>query len=216
MKKIAIFDVCDTLYNVNTTFSFLDYFFHKNNKYAFFRKISRLFLIKVANYLVLKLLGKDLIRICGTFFLKNHEKDEIKKFSKIFVSEILDKQIKKDIATKLKYFKEQDYYIVLMSGSYDFIIKEVANYFNVSTFFASKLEIVDKFYIGKFKNDILMDKYNLFNKNFQSYEKLIVVSNNKSDLKLMNLADKAYAVCNKKSDLKFWNNHTNIECVRSF
>tara|TARA_X000000950_G_C13720368_1_gene579961 strand:+ start:171 stop:821 length:651 start_codon:yes stop_codon:yes gene_type:complete len=216
MKKIAIFDVCDTLYNVNTTFSFLDYYFKKHKNYLIFRKIIRLFPVKAINYLYFKFFGKDLIRIIGTFFLKNHNQSDITKSSNIFVRNILSKEVKEKIYTKLEHYKEQGYYIVLMSGSYDFIIKEVANYFNVGAFFASKLEIVDKSYIGKFKNDILMDKYNLFNKNFQRYEKLIVVSNNKSDLKLMNLADKAYAVCNKKSDLKFWKNHTNIKCVRSF
>ena len=48
-----------------------------------------------------------------------------------------------------------------------------------------------------------MNKYNIFKENFKNFEDLIVVSNNKTDLKLMNIATKAYAICNKKSDLKF-------------
>ena len=46
MKQIAIFDVCDTLYSVNTTFKFLDKIFINNKKYKIFRKISKLFPVK--------------------------------------------------------------------------------------------------------------------------------------------------------------------------
>ena len=214
MKKIAIFDVCGTLYNVNTTFSFLDFYFKKNKNYLVFRKIVKLLPIKAINYLFYKFFGKDLIRIIGTFFLKNQKLSDITKSSDVFVRNILSKEVKEKIFTKLKYYKQNGYYIVLMSGSYDFIIKEVANYLDVNDFFASKLKTKNKIFSGKFDKDILMSKHDLFKKNYKDFKKLIVVSNNKSDLNLMNLADQAYAVCNKKSDFKFWKNYKNIERIK--
>jgi phosphoserine phosphatase len=214
MKKIVVFDVCDTLYSVNTTFSFLDFFFSKNQRYLIFRKISKLFPLKLINYFVIKLLGKDIIKIFATYFLKNFKKDEIQSFAKLFVYTILSQKINNVIFTKLKHFQNKGYYIVLMSGSYDFIIKEVANYLDVNDFFASKLKTKNKIFSGKFDKDILMSKHDLFKKNYKDFKKLIVVSNNKSDLNLMNLADQAYAVCNKKSDFKFWKNYKNIERIK--
>ncbi len=216
MKKIAIFDVCDTLYNVNTTFSFLDFYFKKNKNYLVFRKIVKLLPIKAINYLFYKFFGKDLIRIIGTFFLKNQKLSDITKSSDVFVRNILSKEVKEKIFTKLKYYKQNGYYIVLMSGSYDFIIKEVANYFNANSYYASETQIINQLYTGRYKKDILMSKYNLFIKNFLEFEKLAVISNNKSDLKLLNLADYAYAVCNKKSDLKFWKYYSKINCIEDF
>lgn len=216
MKKIVVFDVCDTLYSVNTTFSFLDFFFFKNQKYLVFRKISKLFPFKLINYFTIKLLGKDIIKIFATFFLKNFKEDQIKSYAKLFVNTVLSEKINNDIFSKLKYFQNKGYYIILMSGSYDFIIEEVANYFDVNDFFASKLKISNKVFLGKFDKDILMNKYNLFKQNYKYFDKLIVVSNNKSDLKLMNSADQAYAVCNKKSDIKFWNSYNNITCIRVY
>ena len=50
--QIAVFDVCDTIYRVNTTFGFLDYYFGNNKKYIFFRKITKLFPVRVFNYFV--------------------------------------------------------------------------------------------------------------------------------------------------------------------
>ena len=43
MKQIVVFDVCDTLYNTNTTFKFLDKIFINNKKYKILEKISKLF-----------------------------------------------------------------------------------------------------------------------------------------------------------------------------
>tara|TARA_Y100000768_G_scaffold63599_1_gene43710 strand:- start:11554 stop:12204 length:651 start_codon:yes stop_codon:yes gene_type:complete len=216
MTKIAIFDVCDTLYDVNTTFSFLDFYLRKNKKYLIFRRISKFFLIKLLNYILFRLFKKDLIRIFATYFLKNHNLVNIKNSSSIFVKTILSKVIKKKILTYLKYYKENDYKIVFMSGSYDFIIEEVSNYFGASEYYASKLKIKNSNFLGSYREDILVNKYKLFKENYKSFNKLAVVSNNKTDLKLMSLANEAFAVCNKKSDFKFWSSHSNIDCIKDF
>ena len=106
MKQIAIFDVCDTLYNVNTTYQFLDQFLINNKKYFFFRKISKLFPVKVLNYFFYKLLNVDFLRNLGTLFLKGKKVEEIKKFTYLFVQNNLALETKKIIATKINEYKE--------------------------------------------------------------------------------------------------------------
>ena len=103
-----------------------------------------------------------------------------------------------------------------MSGSYDFIIKEVAEYFNVDEFYASKLCILNGEYTGKYDKDILMNKHDLFKENYTNLDQLVVISNNKTDLDFMNSADQAFAVCNKEKDFKFWKSHHKIECIKDF
>ena len=216
MKKIAIFDVCDTLYNVNTTFSFLDDYFLENRKYLFFRKVSKLFPVKVANYFIYKFFKKDLIRIYGTTFLKNCSYKEIQEHSHKFVNENLTFEIKDAISLMIKEYKIQGYKIVLMSGSYEFIIKEVSYYFDADYFYASKLEIKNGCYTGKYEKDILLSKYELLQSEFTVIDELIVVSDNKTDLVLMQSADKAYAVCNKEKDCDYWKEYEDIICIRDF
>jgi HAD superfamily phosphoserine phosphatase-like hydrolase len=216
VMKIAVFDVCDTIYNINTTFSFLDNFFANNRKYIFFRKITKLFPVRILNYFVYKVFNKDITRYYGTLFLKGKKVEEIQKYTHIFVNSFLSEKTKNQILVMLKDFKNQGYQIVLMSGSYTFVIEEVAKYFNINFFYASKLEIVNNFYTGKYTEDILLNKYELLKNEFNQIDKLVVVSNNKTDLKLMNYADQSFAVCNKKSDINFWKSYTNITCIKDY
>ena len=43
MKQIVVFDVCDTLYNTNTTFKFLDKIFINNKNIKFLEKYQNYF-----------------------------------------------------------------------------------------------------------------------------------------------------------------------------
>jgi HAD superfamily phosphoserine phosphatase-like hydrolase len=213
MIKIAIFDVCDTLYRVNTTFQFLDEFFKKKKLFRIYKKISNSFFLKSLNYLIYKSSDLDLVRIVGTLFLKGFKVEEIKKFTHNFVYKTLSSQINEIIFEKIRDYKDRGYKIILMSGSYDFIIKEVADYFDISEYYASKLKIIDGFYTGQFERDILMNKKKLLIKKFGKIDYLSVISNNKSDADLMHFADEAFAICNKKRDLKFWSKFPKIKCI---
>ena len=214
--QIAIFDVCDTIYRVNTTFSFLDYYLGNNKKYIFFRKITKLFPVKVFNYFFYKIFKKDLMRYFGTLFLKGKEIEEAQKYAHKFVYTDLVKEIKDSTVKMMSEYKSKGYKIVLMSGSYMFVIEEVAKYFNIDYFYASKLNIVDKLYTGKYEIDILLNKYDILQKEFKNFDKLVVISNNKTDLELMKFADQSFAICNKEKDLKFWKPHFNILCIKDY
>jgi len=214
--KIAVFDVCDTLYSVNTTFSFLDNYFADDKKYLLFRKISKLFPVKVGNYFIYKFFKKDLIRIYATTFLKNSSCKEIQSHSEKFVNEELVSKVKDTTSSMIKEYKNRDYKTVLMSGSYEFIIKEISSYFDADYYYASKLQKVNGSYTGLYDKDILLTKYELLQDEFTTIDELVVVSDNKTDLALMQSADKAYAICNKEKDCSFWKEHKDIICIRDF
>ncbi len=216
MSQLVVFDVCDTLYNVNTTFKFLDKICVDNKKYKIFRIISKIYPIIVLNYFFYKITNLDIIRFFGTLFLKGRDINEIKKITNIFVYENLVPEIKKIVSEKIHYYKKKGYRVVLMSGSYDFVIREVAEYFNADEFYASKLKTIDGVFTGRYDKDILMRKRDLLNKSYKKIDKLVVISNNKTDLELMKSADKAFAVCNKEKDLKFWKSFKQIEYIKDF
>ena len=179
--KIVIFDVCDTIYKTNTTFFFLDCYFKNNKKFYIFRKLTRFYPLIVLNYIFYKFLKKDFIRLYATSFLKGEEVKKVKSFSAELVKSNLSELINKSVEKMIKEYKNKGYQVVLMSGSYDFLIAEVAKYFATDSFYASKLKVTENFYTGEYEDDILMNKFELFTKNFNFYDKLSVVSNNKTN-----------------------------------
>jgi len=214
--KIAVFDVCDTIYSANTTFYFLDSFFESNREYQRFRKFTKLYLVKVLNAIIYKITKKDLIRLYATRFLKGFSVDEIESYCKEFVANTLSKKEQKVIINKLKDYQQSGYKIVLMSGSYEFIVKEVASFYKADNYFASELEVENGFFLGRYKKDILLSKSEILKYNYDKFEELIVVSDNKSDLELMKMANKSFAVCNRVKDCNFWNQYDFVNQIKVF
>ena len=214
--KIVIFDVCDTIYKTNTTFFFLDCYFKNNKKFYIFRKLTRFYPLIVLNYIFYKFFKKDFIRLYATSFLKGEEIKKVKSFSAELVKTKLSELINTSVEKMIKEYKNEGYQVVLMSGSYDFLIEQVAKYFTTDLFYASKLKVSENFYTGKYEDDILMNKFQLFKKDFKFFDKLSVVSNNKTDLELMKFADQSFAVCLKQSDENFWKKYNNIYCLKDY
>jgi len=216
--KIAVFDVCGTLYNANTTFAFLDDYFSANKKYLFFRKVSNFFVVKVLNHYIYKYFKTDMIRVVATSFLKGEKVESVASYSQDFVHQKLQNKIKQNIYKKLKQYKEENYTIVLMSGSYEFIIKDVLDYVGADYFFASKLKVNNGIYEGQYEEDILLSKVEILKDKFPNISELIVVSDNKTDLNLMLVANKAFAICNKKKHCSFWKKNMNkkIEVLKDY
>ena len=104
----------------------------------------------------------------------------------------------------LNSYKGKGYTIVLMSGSYEFIIEEVLSYVKADYFFASQLKMEQERYIGLYEKDILLSKLEILKDKFPNISELIVVSDNKTDLDLMVESNQAFAICNKKKHCSFW------------
>lgn len=213
--KIAVFDVCGTLYDSNTTFDFLDDYFKNDKKYKLFRKFSKSLPGKLFNYPFYRFFKYDIVRIIATGFLKGSNEDELNLATKIFVYEQLESKIKKDIYKLLLEYKEKGFTIVLMSGSYSMIIEHVSDYVDANNLFASELEVIEGKYTGKYSSDQLFNKKEVLLEKYPNITELIVVSDNRTDYELMKEADKGYAVCNKPKQVLFWEskNLAHVEIV---
>lgn len=213
--KVAVFDVCGTLYDSNTTFDFLDDFFKDNKKYLLFRKLSKTPLGKIVNYPFYRLLKYDLVRSIATGYLKGIDENELSNAAKTFVYQYLSKKVNANIKELLEEHKENGFIIVLMSGSYSIIVEHVCDYCHADNFFASELEVVDSLYTGKYKLDQLFNKKDILLNKYQNITELVVVSDNRTDYELMQRADKGYAVCNKHKQALFWKsmNLSHVEII---
>ena len=212
--KIAVFDVCGTLYDSNTTFDFLDDYFCHNKKYMLFRTFSKSLPGKLLNYPFYRFLHYDIIRMFATSFLKGCSENTLQNTTQLFVNEVLEEKIKEDIHKLLNDYKEKGYEIILMSGSYSMIVEHVNAYVGADGFFASELEVKEGYYTGKFKSDQLFNKKEILFRTYPNITELIVVSDNRTDYDLMKVADKGYAICNKSKQVTFWKsknlNHVEI------
>lgn len=202
--KIAVFDVCGTLYDSNTTFDFLDDYFKNDKKYRLFRKISTSLPGKLFNYPFYRFFKYDIIRIIATSFLKGSNTEDLNIATKKFVYNQLESKIKKEIQQLFTEYKKKGFIIVLMSGSYSMIIEHVSDYFDADGLFASELEVVDNKYTGRYKSDQLFNKKKVLLNTYPDITELIVVSDNRTDYELMKESDKGYAVCNKAQQVLFW------------
>lgn len=202
--KVAVFDVCDTLYDSNTTFDFLDDYFDDNRKYQLFRKCSTSFLGKVLNYPLYRFFNYDIVRVIATGFLRGESQHELEIAVKTFVYEKLSDKVYNSVQELMNTYKDKGFTIFLMSGSYSPIVKYVCDFFEADDFVASELEIVDNKYTGKYVNDQLFNKKKVLLEKYANIDQLVVISDNKTDYDLFEIADKSYIVCNKLKDKIFW------------
>ena len=105
--KVAVFDVCDTLYASNTSFEFLDYYFADNTRYIQFRKFSKALPGKLLNYPLYRVLKYDGVKIFATSFLKGENIHQVDLAAKEFVYKQLKSKINENVMQLLVKYKEK-------------------------------------------------------------------------------------------------------------
>ena len=110
---------------------------------------------RVINKILFEFFNYDLFKQVTTKFLKSYSPEFIESLARDFVIDHLKPKERQDVINLLKYYKENNWKIVFISGAYEFIVKEVANFYGVKDFYASTLEINDGKYTGRYKEDIL-------------------------------------------------------------
>ena len=203
-NSIAIFDVCGTLYDVNTTTEFMAHLFKRDKLTKTLWRASHLLPFQILNAALSRVFNKDILRLYFTTQLKGREWDELDTEARNFVWIKLSQRIKQNTANLLTDLKTNGYRIILMSGSYDILVKHIADYFNVDEYYASNLEHIDNILTGKYKSDLLGTKHQLLDNIIHDPENLIVVSDNKSDRLLMAEATIAYIICSNNRAKRYW------------
>ncbi|WP_162785171.1 HAD-IB family phosphatase [Bacillus sp. P14.5] len=159
-NNLIVFDVCGTLFKSNTSMDFLDFIFSDNNKYKKILALKKSFLGRVINKVSYKLLGLDLFRLLLTRLLKGQSLNDVSKQSKVFYEEFLTTKMITPIKNKLDNHLALGEDVILVSASYDFLIREIATQLNVRHFRASLMELNNELYTGKYERDNLKIKKN--------------------------------------------------------
>lgn len=205
--KLVFFDICDTLYAENTTFGFLDFYYSKGLKKSLLQS-RKLLPVKFFNFLSIKIFGIDIVRIFGLYLLNNLSKSHLQIKAKAYVSTL--QQFKKNdgIHDLLKHFRQEGYEIVLLSGSLDFIVEEIASALNIQAWHATTLIWDGELCKGKIHNDLLGVKQSIINRYYsqRSYE---FVTDNMSDYDVVVCSTKSY-ILSKPKHLQKWTSLNNV------
>jgi HAD superfamily phosphoserine phosphatase-like hydrolase len=202
--KVAVFDVCGTLYDSNTTFDFLDFVFKDSNSYQLFKYIYKSFIVKLIAYPFYRFFHYDIIRAIATLFLRGKRVDEVEKLAQAFIDSYLEKKKIAYTHHLLKEYQKRGFELVLMSGSYDIVVSKIAKKLQISSFYASRLQREDDILTGRYEEDILWDKATILKRAYPSISTLVVVSDNRSDYALLKRAQSAIAIVKKHKMVAFW------------
>lgn len=214
MKKILIIDICDTLYNSNTTFDFLNFYYFDNPNYKSLNKLRKNIFIKGFNKVFYKILKKDLVRIIFTLLLKNEKVKDIEIAAENFYNNFLKSREKELSLNLLKKYKLEGYDLVIISGTYEFIAKKIGEKLKVTKVYGTLLEEKKGKYSGRLKLDMLIHKkkivHEILNENSDSV--LHLLTDNITDYNLVKCAEKANIVITDYNK-KFWMSKKEIKKI---
>lgn len=199
MLKVRVFDLCGTLINENTTFSFVRYCLVKEKKW--FRML--------VFYLATSIFGKavnrlgSLIKTIGDreivlLLLKGFSLDQLSSHSKNYVKKTIESN-SNDLV--MEFYKAHvggcGFIHVIASASIDIVVKEFSSKLHADSYIASKLEFVAGKCTGR-----LVDKHDTKGRKqdflqFKSYYQLI--TDNYDDIELSKRAQEFYVVCDAGS-----------------
>jgi phosphoserine phosphatase len=218
LKKIIVADICNTLFDSNTTFDFVRYCvysrrlrFNRSLYNAIFSKNSPLF---IAIALLQKFSRKDLHKKIAVSLFKNRSPEEVRRWASSFLKEYLQgREIDESLACLQEYRPED---IILVSSTIYPVAEIIADYLKINQFIATELEVVDFKYTGKIKQEISGAKLSALSKKFDTkdFEIEMVITDNFSDKELMNKSKKKMAVCYDGRQEKFWRNLSDVNIIR--
>jgi phosphatidylglycerophosphatase C len=201
VKKLALFDFCETIINLQTADAYINYLYN-NSKSLRSLSIEIVRLLLKNSRLLYGLNHKQfqLLQIKGLLINK------VSTLTNQFVNDILNQNILEKSLLKLQEHQDKGHHVIVVSGGFTPYIKEFMKNYNVNDVIATDLETIGNQFTGKIdglncmgtnkliklKQYINTDEYDL--KNSYAY------SDSKSDLPLLQFVGNGYAVNNGQNN----------------
>ncbi|GAA3948337.1 HAD-IB family phosphatase [Chitinophaga oryziterrae] len=202
--KLAVIDICGTLFDSNTTFDFIKWYLHRQNKNRDrLFSLMRMLPVKALNKCSIQFLKLDVVRIILIRLLNGLDKVFLKEEAKAFYQEFLLSRKRSEILSIVETLREQGYDLILVSATLDFIAEEIAEKLNIRQFFSTTLYYKDGICSGKIKEDLLGRKEIILTSIMKQYKEVLTITDNKSDLSLINQSSHSYIISLRK-DVHYW------------
>lgn len=189
---LAVFDICDTLYSVNTTTGFLRFFAERNAAHLLpvierwtDRRHASWWIGAVAHRLV----GHDLARFRMIASLAGFDRAFIEREAGIYAADYLPRLANPPIMERLQHHVEQGDDVWLLSSSIEPVVSAIGRLLGVRSH-GSELGFIDDQCTGKLAQDLSGRKAQwLAHQAPLLARPLTVYTDNRSDLSLLELAD---------------------------
>ena len=206
-RSIVIFDVCNTIYDSNTTFDFIAYVLHRQHplRYEYFKWLTRqwspLFWLAL---ILCKVLNKDIIRIRCVKLLRGISKAELNEWAEKFYNQHLLKRQVPEVCRLLTKAKQSNE-VWLFSNSIEPVVQVIAYHLDAK-YEATQIEYdMHENFTGNIVLDLAGRKQEIFEQRFGKDVQLkMMCSDNKSDADILKCAERPFVVIYKKADKKFW------------
>lgn len=193
-RRIAIFDICNTIFASNTTFDFLEFYLKDDKGYRRFVRMIKWTPVKFANAVCFMAFHRDLMRTFAIRFLKGKSKSELKSAATEFYGTYLKSRVHKPVLDLLEKYKARGMTIYLASATLDFLAEMIGEKLDVTGVFSSQLSYRGDVCMGVMHNDWLGCKERNLKAAGIPIEIASVVTDNLSDKKLINCAKEAIVV----------------------
>jgi phosphoserine phosphatase len=215
----VIFDICNTLFDSNTTFDFLRYcvgqrLFSTKRRYVYHAALNRLspgFWTIAALQVILR---ADLHKKIGAFLLRGLRAEMVERWAAMFYKDYLStRQIEVSFGLLNRYARSN---VLLASATFKPVGAAIATELRVTGCVCTELEIVSGVYTGHISREVCGHKLRAIAEllcdpgiRFEA-----VVSDNRSDLCLMLRSKDSYALCHNANQVQFWSAVSGVQVVR--
>lgn len=212
-KEYFLIDICGTIFNSNTTFDFLKFYFSKKHWYKILIMIRKIKILIIINAIFMRLFQIDLLRYWALTHLKGYTKEQLSSMSDIFYKEYLTKRINKEATEIIERMKRENKELILVSATLDCIAFAVSKNMNIPCVFSSKLAFKNNKCLGRLQHDLLTNKLNVLVDNKINPPYWGIITDNYSDMALIKKSQHVFLIqySNKKNYWKHLSDKLNIE-----
>lgn len=215
-ERLAVFDVCDTLYYSNTTHDFIRYYVgHRGTagKKALFAFTNHRF--SPLRYMLIAVgvfTGWDVLKKLNVAMLSGASEREVDETAAAFVAEFLQGRKIKQTHDLIRACRETGQTVVLCSSSIEPVVAAVARELGVDAFVSTTLKRSGARHTGRIKEETSGKKVAAIASLLGGGAVELAVSDNVSDLDLLLSAQRAIAVSHNARKRTFWKDR-NMELI---
>lgn len=205
--KIAVFDVCDTLYYSNTTHDFIRYIHsgRRGKRKAGFQLLNHRFSpLRPALVGFGILTGNDVFRKANIGLLKGMGVAESLALAREFVREFLGRKKIEQTHGLVREFQGKGFDVVICSSSIEPVVRAVAEELGIEEFYSAELEFSGGRLTGRLAHDPTGRKLESLAKYRGNARIELAVSDNLSDASLLRAAKRGIAVVHRADKRRFW------------
>jgi HAD superfamily phosphoserine phosphatase-like hydrolase len=197
--KIAVFDVCGTLYSSNTTHDFVEFYLQQRPTWRL--SVFKLLRIRLLNLFWASLswaTGRDVFRLISVNMLRGAPAEGMNEMAAAFVRSFLETRARGTVLSLMDELRRENFRIVLASASLEWVVREIARILNADCFFACTVSVDDGRIVGSFSCDIRGQKHRVVAGHFPLAEDVVAITDNREDAELIRMSSRAWIICDKR------------------